>query len=306
MRLGFNIPNLGPAAGPENIVKVAQRAEALGYDTVWVTERLLWPINPQTPYAGSPDGSLPEVYKHCLDPLDSLTHAAAHTSRIGLGTSVLDMPYYNPVLLARRLTTLDVLSGGRLRVGLGQGWSQDEFDATGASMKNRTGRSDEFLQVLHAIWKTDPAEFEGKYFRLPKSIIQPKPVQRPHPPVYLAAFAPRALKRMAELGDGWNPVAIPADGMKQIWEGVKGMAKEAGRDPNELEIVVRANLTITQEPMSENRWIFSGSIGQIQDDIRACREIGAAEVHFDPVFSPEGASVDGYLKVAEKMRELAG
>ena len=81
MRLGFNIPNLGPAASPENIVKVAQRAEALGYDTVWVTERLLWPINPQTPYAGSPDGSLPEAYKHCLDPLDSLTHAAAHTSR---------------------------------------------------------------------------------------------------------------------------------------------------------------------------------------------------------------------------------
>lgn len=306
MRLGFNIPNLGPVAAPENIVKVAQRAEALGYDTIWVTERLLWPINPQTPYAGSPDGSLPEVYKHCLDPLDSLTHAAAHTSRIGLGTSVLDMPYYNPVMLARSLTTLDVLSGGRLRVGLGQGWSQDEFDASGASMKNRTGRGDEFLQVLHAIWKTDPAEFQGKYFRLPKSIIQPKPAQKPHPPIYLAAFSPRALKRIAELGDGWNPVAIPADGMKQMWEGVKAMAKEAGRDPSELEIVVRANLTITPEPISENRWIFSGSFGQIGDDIRACREIGAAEVHFDPVFSPEGASVDGYLEVAEKMRDLAG
>jgi len=209
-------------------------------------------------------------------------------------------------MLARRLTTLDVLSGGRLRVGLGQGWSQDEFDASGASMKNRSRRGDEFLQVLHAIWKTDPAEFEGKYFRLPKSIIQPKPVQKPHPPIYLAAFSPRALNRIATLGDGWNPVAIPADGMKQMWEGVKGMAKEAGRDPNELEIVVRANLTITPEPISENRGIFSGSFGQIGDDIRACREIGATGVHFDPVFSPEGASVDGYLKVAEKMRELAG
>jgi len=306
MRLGFNIPNLGPAAGPENIVKVAQRAEALGYDTVWVTERLLWPINPQTPYAGTPDGSLPEEYKEQLDPLDALTYAAAHTNRVGLGTSVLDMPYYNPVMLARSLTTIDVLSGGRLRVGLGQGWSQDEFDATGASMKTRGRRGDEFLQVLHAIWKTDPAEFEGKYFRLPKSIIQPKPVQKPHPPIYLAAFSPRALKRIAALGDGWNPVAIPADGMKQMWEGVKGMAKEAGRDPNELEIVVRANLTITPEPINENRWIFSGSLEQIKGDIQACREIGAAEVHFDPLFSPEGGSVEGYLKVAEKMRELAG
>ena len=306
MRLGFNIPNLGPAASAENIARVAQRAEALGYDTVWVTERLLWPINPQTPYAGSPDGSLPEPYQHCLDPLDSLTHAAAHTSRIGLGTSVLDMPYYNPVLLARRLTTLDVLSGGRLRVGLGQGWSQDEFDATGASMKTRTSRGDEFLEVLHAIWKTDPAEYSGRHFRLPKSIIQPKPVQKPHPPVYLAAFAPRALKRIATHGDGWNPVAIPADGMKQMWEGVKGMAKEAGRDPNELEMVVRANLGITSEPITLNRFIFTGSLDQIRGDIQACREIGAAEVHFDPVFSPEGASVDGFLKVAEQMRGLAG
>ena len=306
MRLGFNIPNLGPSASPENIVKVAQRAEALGYDTVWVTERLLWPTNPQTPYAGTPDGSLPEAYKIQLDPLDALTYAAAHTSRVGLGTSVLDMPYYNPVMLARSLTTLDVLSGGRVRVGLGQGWSRDEFDATGASMKTRSSRADEFLEVLHAIWKTDPVEFAGRHFRVPKSIIQPKPVQKPHPPIYLAAFSPRALKRAATLGDGWNPVAIPADAMKQMWEGVKGMAKEAGRDPNELEMVVRANLGITSEPITLNRFIFTGSLDQIRGDIQACREIGASEVHFDPLFSPEGASVDGFLKVAEQMRGLAG
>ncbi len=306
MRLGFNIPNLGPAASAENIVIVAQRAEALGYDTVWVTERLLWPLNPQTPYAGTPDGSLPEAYKIQLDPLDALTYAAAHTSRVGLGTSVLDMPYYNPVMLARSLTTLDLLSGGRLRVGLGQGWSQDEFDATGASMKTRSSRADEFLEVLHAIWKTDPAEYSGKHFRLPKSIIQPKPVQKPHPSIYLAAFSPRALKRIATLGDGWNPVAIPADAMKQMWEGVKSMAKEAGRDPNELEMVVRANLGITSEPITLNRFIFTGSLDQIRGDIQACRKIGASEVHFDTQFSPEGGSVDGYLNVAEKMRELTG
>ncbi len=306
MRLGFNIPNLGPVASAENVAKVAQRAEALGYDTVWVTERLLWPINPQTPYAGSSDGSLPEAYKIQLDPLGALTYAAAHTRRIGLGTSVLDMPYYNPVMLARNLTTLDVFSGGRLRVGLGQGWSQDEFDATGASMKTRSSRADEFLEVLHAIWKTDPAEYSGKHFRLPKSIIQPKPVQKPHPSIYLAAFSPRALKRIATLGDGWNPVAIPADAMKQMWEGVKGMAKEAGRDPNELEMVVRANLGITSEPITLNRFIFTGSLDQIRGDIQACREIGASEVHFDTQFSPEGGSVDGYLNVAEKMRELTG
>ena len=133
MRIGFVLPQVGPAANPHAIVHVAQRAEALGYDGVWVTERLLYPINPQTPYPGTPDGSLPEAYKRVLDPLETLTFAAAHTQRITLGTSVLDMPFYNPVVLARRLTTLDVFSGGRLRIGFGQGWSKDEYDAVGAS-----------------------------------------------------------------------------------------------------------------------------------------------------------------------------
>ena len=116
MRAGFILPQLGPAAAPQANVAVAQRAEALGYASLWVTERLLWPLAPQSPYPATPDGALPEVYQRALDPLETLTFVAAHTSRIGLGTSVLNMPFYNPVVLARRLTTLDVLSGGRLRV----------------------------------------------------------------------------------------------------------------------------------------------------------------------------------------------
>ena len=133
MRAGFILPQLGPAATPQANVTVAQRAEALGYASLWVTERLLWPLAPQSPFPATPDGALPEVYQRALDPLETLTFVAAHTRRIGLGTSVLNMPFYNPVVLARRLTTLDVLSGGRLRVGLGLGWSKDEYDATGAS-----------------------------------------------------------------------------------------------------------------------------------------------------------------------------
>jgi len=116
MRVGFSLPNIGPVATTSTVVQVAQRAEALGYDSLWVVDRLLYAVNPQTPYPATPDGSWPEVYKYALDPLETLTFAAAHTSRIGLGTSILDIPYYNPVVLARGLTTLDVLSGGRLRV----------------------------------------------------------------------------------------------------------------------------------------------------------------------------------------------
>ena len=305
MRLGFNLPQIGPAAGPEAIVRVAQRAEELGYDSVWVTERLLYPIEPKTPYMATPDGSLPEVYKTVLDPLESLTFVAGQTSRVALGTSILDMPYYNPVMLARRLTTLDVLSGGRLRLGFGLGWSQDEFDAVGASMKQRGRRADEFISVLKAIWTTDPVEFQGEFYQVPKSVILPKPVQKPHPPIYLAAFSPGGLKRTATMANGWLPAGMPADGMKQMMEGIKGMAQEAGRDPSEVVLVVRANIHVTDEALGEDRWIFTGSSEQIKSDIAAAREVGVAELHFDPSFSPDGTSVDGFLSRMEQMKELA-
>src|SRR5215831_18298986 len=131
MKTGFVLPQIGPLATPENVARVARRAEELGYDGLWVTERLLYPVKPQTPYPGTPDGHLPEPFRQSLDPLEALTFAAAHTSKIGLGTSVLDMPYYNPVMFARSVTTLDVLSGGRARLGLGLGWSTDEYQASG-------------------------------------------------------------------------------------------------------------------------------------------------------------------------------
>jgi alkanesulfonate monooxygenase SsuD/methylene tetrahydromethanopterin reductase-like flavin-dependent oxidoreductase (luciferase family) len=142
MRIGFAVGNIGPIGTGENVIRIAQRAEALGYDTLWAVERLLWPLKPQTPYPVTPDGSLPAEYKHALDPLETLTFVAAHTRQIGLGTSVLDIPYYNPVMLARRLSTLDVLSGGRVRLGLGLGWSKDEHDAVGADMKSRGAKAE--------------------------------------------------------------------------------------------------------------------------------------------------------------------
>ena len=301
MRIGFNLPHGGPAASPEALVRVAKRAEELGYDSLWVWERVLYPVDPQTPYMATPDGSYPDVFKANFDPLETLTFAAAHTSRIALGTSVINLPYYNPVMLARRLTTLDVLSGGRLRVGLGQGWSQDEFDAVGVSMKGRGKRADEFLSVLKAIWTTDPVEFHGEFYQLPKSIIQPKPVQKPHPPIYLAAYTPSGLKRVATMANGWSPVGVPLNGMKEMMEGVKGMAQQAGR---EVEVVVRANINVTEQALGGERFDFYGSLDEIKADITAAKELGVDELHFDPSFSPDGTSVDGFLKRMEQLREL--
>jgi probable F420-dependent oxidoreductase len=196
MKLGFILPQIGPAASAEAIVSLAKRAEEIGYDSLWVTDRLLYPVQPQNPYPGTPDGALPEVYKNVFDPILALTFAAAHTSRVTLGTSVLVMSYRNPLLLAKSLATLDSLSGGRLQVGMGQGWSKDEHDAVGVSMRERSQRGDEVVQALKAVWGDDPVEFHGQFYQIPRSFVGPKPVQKPHPPIYLAAYTPGAMKRI--------------------------------------------------------------------------------------------------------------
>jgi len=304
MRAGFSIPNGGPIARAEAIVEIAKRAEELDYHTLWTFERLLYAVNPQNPYPGTSDGKWPSIFRRMLDPLDTLTFLAGQTRKIFLGTSVLDIPYYNPVTLARRLTTIDHLSNGRLRVGFGIGWSKDEMDATGAEMKQRGPKADEFLQVLKAIWTQNPVEFQGKFYRVPRSYIDLKPVQKPHPRIYMAAFAPSALERVARLADGWNPTGIPVEGMAQMFASIKQMASEAGRDGSSLEMVIRANLHITEKPLGKDRYVFSGTLDQIQDDTAACRQIGAHEVHFDPGFGELSRRLEDWLELMEKLRQF--
>ena len=304
MNIGFSLPNIGPIATAEALTKVAQRAEDLGYSSLWTIERLLFPVNLQRPYPGTPDGSLPEVYRHTLDPLDSLTYIASQTKKIKLGTSVLDIPYYNPVMLARRLTTIDVLSNGRLCVGLGLGWNKDEMDATGADMTKRGAVAEEFLPLLKTIWTTNPIEFHGKFFHVPKSYIDLKPVQKPHPPIYMGAFVPAALKRLARLTDGWNPVFLPVPTMAEMFGSIKQMAKEAGRDPSAISMVVHAGLGLTERPLDKDRAIFTGSLEQISEDVRACAQIGASEIFFDPAFAPGGQSLDRWLFLLDHLRGM--
>jgi probable F420-dependent oxidoreductase len=305
MRLGFALPQIGPVAGPDALVTVAQRAEALGFDSLWVLDRILYPVNPRTPYPATPDGVLPDLYKRVLDPLETLTFVAAHTRRVALGTSVLNLPWYPPVLLARRLTTLDVLSGGRLRVGFGMGWSLDEFEAAGAPMQERGKRADEIIDALKAIWTTDPVEFQGQYYRIPKSFIGPKPVQKPHPPIYMAAYTPPAMKRLAKEANGWFPVGVPLSAVTGMFEGIKGMAKEAGRDPAALELIVRANVEFSDTPLGEGRADFTGALEQIVGDVAETRKLGAAEIVFDVQFSPGVETVDTIVARMEQLRQAA-
>src|SRR5215813_4989691 len=304
MRFGFALPQVGSAVGPEPLVTVAKRAEDLGFDSLWVLDRILWPINPQVPYPIG-DGSLPAKYKSVLDPLETLTFAAAHTRRIALGTSVLNLPWYTPVLLARRLTTLDILSGGRLRVGFGMGWSLDEYEAAGAPWEERGKRADEIIAALKTIWTTDPVEFQGKYYRIPKSFIELKPVQKPHPPIYMAAFTPSAMKRVAKEANGWFPVGVPLAAVPQMFEGIKGMAKEAGRDPAALELIVRANAEFSDTPINKDRADFTGALEQIAGDVAETRKLGAAEIVFDVQFSPDVKTVDDIVARMEQLYQVS-
>ena len=285
MRIGFALPQVGSAVGPEALVMVARRADDLGFDSLWVLDRILWPLNPRAPYPLG-DGSLPVQYKSVLDPLETLTFVAAHTRRIALATGVLNLPWYNPVLLARRLTTLDILSAGRLRVGFGIGWSPDEYEAAGAIWQERGQRADEAIKALKKIWTTDPVDFQGKYYRIPKSVIGPKPVQKPHPPIYMAAFTPSAFKRVASEASGWFPVGIPLSGVAPIFDEIKSMAKNADRDPSALELIVGAGVAIHNTPIQKDRVDFTGTLEQIAEDVTTARKLGAAEVVISAQFSP--------------------
>jgi probable F420-dependent oxidoreductase len=252
------------------------------------------------------DGSLPEQYKRVMDPLDTLTYAGALTKKIGLGTSVLNLPWYNPVMLARRLATLDVLSGGRLRVGFGMGWSPDEYAAASSPWNERGKRADEYVQALKAIWTTDPVEFQGTYVRIPKSYISLKPVQKPHPPIYMAAYTPAAMKRLAKEADGWFPVGIPMAAIPQMFEGIKQMAREAGRKAEDLALIVRGNIEFSDKPVGEGRGEFTGTLEQVAADMAAARALGAAELVLDFQFSPDVKSVEDILKRMEQLRQAGG
>jgi probable F420-dependent oxidoreductase len=302
MRLGFILPHIGPWAGPEALTRVATRAEEVGFDSLWVTDRSLLPLEPMTPY---PLGELPDVYKSVLDPLEVLTFVAAQTSRVGLGTTILNLPWYSPVLLSRRLATLDVLSKGRLRLGLGQGWSLDEYVVAGTAWENRGKRFEEALQALKAIWTTDPVEFNGDFYSIPRSFIGPKPVQKPHPPIYVGAYAPAALTRTARYADGWLTVGMPLSMVAEMFSSIQTQAAEAGRDRGELELIVRANVELSDQPLADDRAVFAGTAEQVAADIAAAKAIGASELIMDATFDPDVHSVEDYLERMELLFRLA-
>jgi probable F420-dependent oxidoreductase len=304
MRIGVTLPIGGPEVNPTNLSKIGQKAEALGFHSLWTYDRLLYAIEPRNPYGG--ETPWPEIFKYTADPLDTLTFIAAQTEHIALGTSVLNAPFYNPVLLARRLTTIDVLSNGRLKLGLGLGWSEDEFTAVGVPKKQRGRRMDEFLTLLKAIWTEDPVTFDGEFYQLPLSRFHLKPVQKPHPPIYLGTFSKRGLKRAATLADGWNPSGIGISKIQEMGEQMRTFAAEAGRDPSELSIVLRTSIHLSDKDNDENRRLLQGTAQQVQADLEALAEVGVNEIisGIGILGTSDGLTIDGYLGRMEQISQL--
>ena len=317
MKVGVSLPQAGQQATRENIVQMAKNSESEGFDSLWVFERLLWPIKPQTPYGGTPDGSLPIEYQIMLDPLETLTYVAANMNKIALGTSVIDMLFHNPVVLARRFTTLDVLSEGRTIAGFGIGWSQDEYQASNIPFENRGKRADEFIQVLKRIWTDDIVEFKGNYYSIPASKIGPKPVQKPHPPIYLGGFSPNTFSRIVNYDtNGWLAVtAGPLEYLDNITKNIKDIANKANKNPNNFKVILLAHLNVDLDSKSQSitkvnegqRFPFTGTIDQIGDDIKRIKQMDMDVDHivFGYNFIPLGRNVDKMLDITKQLAKFA-
>lgn len=281
MKLGINLPHMGTYASQEAIANVAREAERMGCEAVWVQERLLRPTHPRQPYGGFMT-QWPQAYRVVYDPIETLTYAAAVTQRIRLGTSVIDTLYHSPVVLGRRLATLDQLSGGRLIAGLGQGWSDDEFEVVNVPRKRMGAGYEEFLRAMFAVWGPDPVQFEGRFYRIPESEIGPKPAQQPRPPVLGGGYAPAAIERVARLGLGWNPALFDFDMLDQGLRAFRAAAEAAGHSHTDLPIMVRGAAMIGDSPIEGERRPLMGSISQAQEDVKrlAGMDVGHLFVDF--------------------------
>jgi probable F420-dependent oxidoreductase len=295
--LGLTLAQLGPFADPTSVETMAVAAEARGYGSLWVIDRLLDPVSPRAQYPATVDGSLPNEQRIALDPLITLATAAAHTGRIRIGTNVLVAPWYRPVLLARSLASLDVVSRGRLDIGLGLGWSVDEYAAAGVPQHRLADRQEELMDTLEALWAEDPVSFTGHDFTVAPSGIRPKPVQRPRPPMLLAAYTTTGLERAGRRADGWTPSGLPLDLTASMWSVVTTAAEQAGRDPSALALVVRANIKHTARPIDGDRLTYHGSVEQIADDVQGAFAVGAHQVILD--LQGTTSTVREYLDLAD-------
>ena len=293
--VGLCLPQLGEHVTVEAVTQFARNAERVGFTSLWVQDHFLWPLAPSRGYAGRPGLSIPQQYRSVWAPTELLTAVAMLTERVTLGTSVLVQGNHWPAPLAQRLATIDLLSGGRLLVGLGQGWNAEEHVATGTSVNDRAARMEEFVGVLRACWGEDPVHFDGKFFTIPDAIQRPKPVQRPHPPLLSGASSPAGLRRTARLFDGWNPAGIGVERAAQLAAELD--ASREGQPPLRVFLRTFVQFLGPADPLDQ-------ILARLEDEARGAAGAGFEELVIEHNFWDGIASPADWAAVPEQFASV--
>jgi probable F420-dependent oxidoreductase len=295
--VGLTLPQLGEHVTREALRAFCQRAEAVGFGSLWVQEHLFFALEPSAPYAARPGMPVPEAYRCTLSPFELLTAAAAWTEQMVLGTGVLVGGYHRPVELAQRLATLDHLSGGRVVVGLSVGWSKDEHDQMDVEFTTRGRRMDELVAALLACWGPDPVAFEGELLSIPPSIVRPKPLQQPHPPLLSGMRSPAGLRRTAALFDLWHPASGTVDQILATAAEIDRLRPD-GRPP----------IRVIQRIFTEPPFLLPGlepmTVEQLAAAVAAARAAGIAHVVVDTGFTTEVTSAEDWARFPDRLAPL--
>jgi probable F420-dependent oxidoreductase len=268
MKFALSGVGSGSTVRPEPLIRVAQSAESLGFESLWIPEHLAVPVTMDSPYPYSPDGQFPGRPGAGLhDPFVALAFIAAHTQTIKLGTGVFVLPLRNPLAVAKAVVSVDVLSNGRLLFGVGIGWLKEEFEAVGMSFANRVSRTREWIAMMKTLWAEETPYFQGRYHSFPPIGFNPKPVQQPHPPILFGGESEPALRRAAELGNGWIGVRHSPASIQPLLEQLQAYTQEAHRDFTQLEITVGLDASVQPD----------------LDTVKRFRDVG---VHRLVVFAP--------------------
>jgi probable F420-dependent oxidoreductase len=293
MQFGFHLPNSGSLAMPEIMARIAREGEALGYDYLTVTDHVVLPDMAEPGYPYSESGafySTDSAYRHEM--LTLAAWLAATTSRLRLVLAVLVVPHRPAVLAAKQLATVDVLSGGRLTVGIGAGWLKAEFDAVVTTpFAERGAVTDDYVAAFRTLWTEKKPVIESKYVRYNGLLLEPKPVQRPHPPIWVGGESGPSVRRAARLGDAWDPIgtynAHPLDSLPRYRSGIERLRRAteaAGRPRDAVALTYRVKRygeALAPQTSDDQRRLFSGSERDIIGDIHALRDLGVTAIDFD-------------------------
>ncbi|MEC9344802.1 MAG: LLM class F420-dependent oxidoreductase [Pseudomonadota bacterium] len=282
MKFGMSIIVRGDEAGPETFDAMARTAEATGLEALWASDHLLMMPMLESKYPGTADGQMPDPWKRkYFQPFSVLNFLAGRTTRVRLGTSVLILPMRNPLEMAAQLAELDVVSGGRLNVGIGVGWYKEEYQALGYDFGSRGKRCDEGLEILKRLWSGEPASWDGPSYRFTDARLGPAPRQRPHPPVYIGGHTKAAICRVARHGDVWHPFKLnPAD-VAALLPTLKDALAAEGRSGDGFPVAPKVTLVIRDTPHQEGEPPTHGTPQQIVDTIHRFEDLGVTELCFD-------------------------